>query len=449
MPRSRHTDCGGSAAVFLFFLLVFVGPGRAWGWESEDFTLDNGLRVILVRESKAPVVATQVWYRVGALDEVAGKTGLAHMLEHMMFQGTKAVPGGEYSRIIARHGGEENAATAWDHTQYWSRLASSQLELALKLEADRMENLVFHPGRFGSENHVVREERRTRTDSNPQGRYFEKFRRFFFQDHPYGRPIIGWMKDIEGYTLADVAGWYRRHYSPDNAILVIVGDIEFISARDRVRHWFGGIAPSGRKERSALPDLPEGSGFRRLVHRDPQVMAPFMQISWSVPSLAYGATGDAYALDLLAAVLGGGGSSRLYRRLVVQEQKAVAVQTQYAGSSLGVETFDIYADPRDGVPVDDLERALFAEMETFLANPVSEAQLQRAKNGLLAERIYSRDAVQHLATMIGRLSIVGVDWKREIEDGPRMIQEVTAERLQEVAARYLTRDRAVVGVLTP
>ncbi|MBF0134309.1 MAG: insulinase family protein [Magnetococcales bacterium] len=421
----------------------------AWGLESEALTLGNGLRLIMVREPKAPVVVTQVWYRVGGVDEVTGKTGLSHMLEHMMFQGTREVPPGGYGRMIARHGGEENASTTWDFTDYWSKLSSDQLDLALKLESDRMHNLVLDADRFQSENNVVREERRSRFDSNPQGRFFEKFRHFFFQDHPYGRPVIGWMKDIEGYTVADLESWYRRHYTPDNAIVVIVGDVDFAQGKKLVETYFGSIQPSAGKRGERLPKTQPIVGGRRLVERDPGVMAPSLHIAWPAPSYTFGDAADVPALDVLATILGGGGSSRLYRHVVMEQQKAVMVQSQYSGMTLGVDSLDIYADPWDGFPVEDLEKAVVAEVADLREHLVTDEELQRAKNGLLAERIYDRDSVDHLASLIGQLSIIGLDWRHFVEGYPQMIQEVTAERIREVAVRHLGLDKAVVGILTP
>ncbi|HIJ85293.1 MAG: Peptidase PpqF, involved in biosynthesis of pyrroloquinoline quinone [Magnetococcales bacterium] len=444
--RSRFVD---PFTVFFALVLTLAGIRGAYGLESEDLVLDNGLRVILVREPKAPVVMTQVWYRVGAVDEVDGKTGLAHMLEHMMFQGTREVAPGKYSRVIAQNGGEDNASTGWDYTNYWSKLPSAQLDLALRLEADRMRNLVLDAKKLESENLVVREERRMRTDSNPQGRFSERFRSFFFQDHPYGRPIIGWMKDIEGHTLKDLESWYRQYYSPDNAVIVIVGDVDFVQAKTLVRTYFGAFKPSGREWKARLPQSQEVIGNRRLVESDPAARAPVFSISWPAPSYTFGNFEDIYALDLLATVLGGGGSSRLYRHIVVEQQKAVSAQTQYGGSSLGVETFDVFADPRDGLSVAVLEQAVFEEVGALMETLVSDEELQRAKNGVLAERIYARDSIDHLAVMIGQMSVNGLDWRRLVDDYPKKIQEVTAQRIREVAMRYLSRDKAVVGILTP
>lgn len=446
-PRSRRADC--LLLVLLFILPIFWVEG-AWGFESRDLVLENGLRVIMVRESRAPVVVVQVWYRVGAADEVDGKTGLAHMLEHMMFQGTKDVPPGGYGRMVAKLGGENNASTSWDFTDYWSKLSSDQLDLALKLEADRMQNLVFDPERFQSENLVVREERRTRTDSRPQNRFFERFRSFFFENHPYGRPVIGWMQDIAGHTLGDLEAWYRRYYTPDNAVLVIVGDVDFTRGLEAVRSNFGAIKPSGRPHGTKFPEYKQVTARqRRLVEQDKTVMTPVFHVAWPVPSYTSGVADDVHVLDLLAVVLGGGGSSRLYRSVVVEQQVAVAVQAQFSGLSLGIDTFDVYADPRDGVAVDVLEKAIFAEVGALMEAEVSEEELQRAKNSLLADRIYARDSIDHLAAMIGQLTVNGLDWQAMINDFPHKIQSVTAKRLQEVAVRYLAVDHSVVGILTP
>lgn len=448
MLRLRRIDY-----FIVIFTLVFALPGMgmkvAWGLESEELTMGNGLRLIMVREPKAPVVMTQIWYRVGGVDEVAGKTGLSHMLEHMMFQGTREVPPGGYGRIIAQHGGEDNASTSWDSTDYWSKLSSDQLDLALKLEGDRMQNLVLDASRFQSENNVVREERRSRFDSNPQGRFFEKFRNFFFQDHPYGRPVIGWMADIEGLTVQDLESWYRHHYTPDNAIVVIVGDVDFAQGKKLVETYFGSIKPSDGKHLGRLSQTQQITGGRRLVERDPGVIAPSLRIAWPTPSYIFGDSADVPVLDVLATILGGGGSSRLYRHVVMEQQKAVMVQSQYSGMALGVDSLDIHADPRDGFPVEDLEKAVMAEVLDLMENLVTDEELQRAKNGLLADRIYARDSIDHLASMIGQLSVLGLDWRRFVEGYPQIIQGVTAEQVRAVAVRYLGLDKAVVGILTP
>ncbi|MBF0358925.1 MAG: insulinase family protein, partial [Magnetococcales bacterium] len=256
------------------FSLLFFWSLHAQALESRSFTLKNGLQTILVKESKAPVVVTQVWYRVGASDEVSGKSGLAHMLEHMMFQGTKRLGPSEFSAIIARNGGDDNASTAQDYTNYWIKLSSDRLELALDLEADRMQNLLLNEEEFRSENLVVREERRSRTDNKPTARFFEKFRKAAFSDHQYGRPVIGWMADIEKHTLADLQAWYKENYAPDKATLVVVGDIEFDSAEALVRKHFSPLKQSLGKERKPLKALPKREGTLRFDAQDSRATLP-------------------------------------------------------------------------------------------------------------------------------------------------------------------------------
>lgn len=446
--RSRFVD-GLIALMVGISSLFLVWGGEAQAVEAQDWVLHNGLRVILVNEAKAPVVVTQVWYRVGGIDERDGKTGLSHMLEHMMFRGTRAVPAGEYSRIIARNGGEDNASTSWDYTDYWSKLSSDQLDLALKLEADRMHNLVLDPEKFRSENLVVREERRTRFESNPQGRFFEKFKHHFFQNHPYGRPVIGWMQDIVNYTVQDLETWYRSHYTPDNAVLLVVGDVDFVRAKGMIQDYFGAIPSGGQKERTRLPKDQKIVGGRRLVVQDKEAMGAVLHMAWPVASLTFGRLEDVYPLDVLAAVLGGGGSGRLYRRIVVEQQKAVSVQAQYGGTSLGPETFEISLEPRDGLPVAEVEAAVLAELGTMMEQVVGDQELQRAKNSLLAERIYAMDSIDHLAGMIGRLAINGLDWRAVVDHYPEKVQEVTGLQIRDVVRRYLVQDHAIVGILTP
>ncbi|MBF0422095.1 MAG: insulinase family protein [Magnetococcales bacterium] len=450
MRQSRFVDGLVTILAGLLCTLPWVWLGEAWGLEAEDWRLDNGLRVILVHEAKAPVVVTEVWYRVGGIDERAGKTGLSHMLEHMMFRGTQEVPAGEYSRIIARHGGEDNASTSWDYTSYWSKLSSDHLDLALRLEADRMHNLIIDPGKFHSENLVVREERRTRYDSNPQGRFFEKFKTFFFQDHPYGRPVIGWMSDILGYTVKDLETWYRTWYTPDNAILVVVGDVDFNQAKKMIQTYFAPITSGTRKVAARLPEMQQVTGGRRLLEQDKGAMGPVLHLAWPAPSLTFGHPEDVYSMNVLTTILGGSGSSRLYRRVVMEQQLAVSVEAQFGGGySLGLDTLEISSEPRDGIALAKLEMALLNDVDSLGNTLVADEELQRAKNGLLAEWIYSKDSVDHLAALIGHLSVNGLDWRQFVEHYPTRIQDVTATQIRDIARRYLAKDKAVIGILTP
>jgi zinc protease len=435
----------------LFFCALFFWSVNAQALESRSFTLDNGLHTILVQESKAPVVVSQVWYRVGASDEVDGKTGLAHMLEHMMFQGTDKIKPSQFSRIIARNGGEDNASTAQDYTNYWVKLSSDRLELALKLEADRMQNLLLQESEFRSENSVVQEERRSRTDNNSNARFFEKFRKATLKDHPYGRPVIGWMGDIEKHSVADLQEWYKRYYAPDKAILVVVGDIEFDLAEGMVRKYFTPLKSSSIPERPALPKFPDLEKTMRLDVQDKSATLPLYYVGFPVPTFMMSAddVDDAFALELLSSILGGSSSSRIYRQLVVKDGLAVSAGSGYGGLSRGVELFSLSAVPRPGVTLKQLEEALFTQVREMMSKPISERELQRAKNGLIASHLFAQDSIDRIAWLIGRASANNRDWRLLVEQYPDRVQSVTAKQVKEAAARYLQKSRASIGTLHP
>ncbi|MBF0453934.1 MAG: insulinase family protein [Magnetococcales bacterium] len=444
--RGRGWLRGGQAALLFSLVLWSV---NAQALVSRSFTLENGLQTVLVREPKAPVVVTQVWYRVGAADEEAGKTGLAHMLEHMMFQGTEKIAPAQFSKIIARNGGEDNASTAQDYTNYWIKLSSDRLDLALSLEADRMRHLRLQEAEFDSENLVVREERRSRTDSNPTARFLEKFRQAAYGDHPYGRPVIGWMEDVKNHTIDDLRQWYRRHYSPDQAILVVVGDIDFDGAEQKVRKLFSPLENSASWQRPPLPKRVQPDQTVRLDLHDENSQLSHFFAGFSTPSFTMGDVKEAFALELLSTVLGSSASSRIYRQLVVKEGLAVSARSGYGGLSRGEELFSLSATPRPGVSLEQLEEALFVEVEKLVAEPIGERELQRAKNGLIAGHLFAQDSVDRIAWLIGRVSVNEGDWRLLVEEYPDRVQAVTAEEIQQVAQRYLKKSRATIGTLQP
>ncbi|MEO5338954.1 MAG: insulinase family protein [Magnetococcus sp. MYC-9] len=454
-------------------LLALLPLWHAEGLEQQDFSLENGLRVILVREPKAPVAIAQIWYRVGALDEPEGKSGLSHMLEHMMFQGTPAVPAGEFHRIIGRNGGENNASTSRDHTSYYIKLASDRIALALDLEADRMRHLSLRETEFRSENLVVQEERRTRTDADPNGRFLEKFQAKAYGSHPYGRPVIGWMTEIQQYTTEDLRAWYHRYYVPNNAVLVVVGDIELASMAQQVRDRFSSIPaapppttslpehPPPWERDGSVPTLPQApsSVAQRLEVTDPAVTLPMWYGGYPTPSLLTVDREDVFALDLLATLLGSGSNSRLYKRLVLEEGLAVSVSASYGGYARSWELFTLSAAPKmdDGQDVGAqasslmprLEQAILAEVRRLAQEPVGERELQRAKNSMMAHHIFARDSLHELASVIGLLAASNLDWPALVDDFPQKIAAVRAEDVQRVAARYLRPDLLTVGVLKP
>ncbi|MBF0310109.1 MAG: insulinase family protein [Magnetococcales bacterium] len=415
-----------------------------------DFRLENGLRVVLVQEPKAPVVVTQVWYRVGSVDEEPGRTGLSHMLEHMMFRGTPDHPDGEFSRIVSHLGGDDNASTSQDFTQYYVKIASNHLERILALEADRMHNLRLEEEVLRTENAVVQEERRSRTDSDPQARMAEKFQERLFSGHPYGHPIIGWMADIQAHRRDDLARWYRLHYAPNNAALVVVGDLDLDRAQRLVETYFASIPPAeslpdGRIARPPLPEQPQ-----RLVVEDATARVGLWNMAFSAPSLAQGdAEREVMACEVLTELLGGGLSSRLYRRLVVEEQLAVAVNAGYGGMERGGGTIQLQVTPRSGVDAVRIEEQVRAVIERLRQEPVDETELQRVRNNLIAGHVFTQDSAYYLAHSIGRSVTAGIDWRGQVLDYPHHLREVAVADVQAAAGRYLDPQRATIGWLQP
>ncbi|MBF0156208.1 MAG: insulinase family protein [Magnetococcales bacterium] len=427
------------------------------GLDYRDGKLGNGLQVIMIREPKAPIITSQVWYRVGAVDEETGKTGLAHMLEHMMFQGDTEEGPGQFSRIVARNGGDDNASTAADYTLYHINLASDRLELALRLESARMRELATSGEKFSSENKVVQEERRTSIDSDPFGGMQERFRAMAFAGHPYGRPIIGWMTDIEKLTVADLQAWHHRYYAPDNALLVLAGDLDFNRTWSLVERYFAPLPPRTRPsvaqsvaeaQPGAVGPPPKGE---RLEVADPRATLSVLQIAFPVPSL--GEPGidpdEVISLKLLAWVLGGGNSSLLYRRLVMEQGVAVSASVDHPWMSRHRDLFTITAVPRAGVSLATLEFSLFQEIAKVAEEAISAEEWERATNGIIAGHTYSRDSVYRTAWTVGRAWASHVDWHLALEEYPDRIRKITPVALRQVAAKYLQRDLAMVGTLTP
>ncbi|MBF0188120.1 MAG: insulinase family protein [Magnetococcales bacterium] len=417
----------------------------------QDFTLENGLRVIMVQERKAPVVAVHLWYNVGATDEEDGATGLAHMLEHMMFQGTTMVGPGEYSQRIARMGGDDNAATSLDYTYYYVKVSSDRLQKVLELEADRMRNLVIDEEKFRSENMVVQEERRQRTDSRPSARLMERLRTVANgADHPYGRPVIGWMEDIRNHSVEEMRTFYRTHYRSDNAVLVIVGDLAFSPARRIIDETMGAVpAPKKPHTRAALskPHFPDS--LKTISLKDKRVTMRRLYRTYPVPTLVDPAfADDVYALDVLVTILGDGESSRLYRALVEKERLANGTDAGYGGISRQWEQFSIYANLVPGVPMKRVLAVVDQEVERLRNELVSEREYNKAINALLAGHVYGRDTVDNLAWAIGRLTVSGIDWRVTL-NYPERVAQVTREDVRRVAQRYLRHDQGVLAYLLP
>lgn len=414
----------------------------------QEFKLDNGLKVIVQEDHRSPVVVSQVWYRAGSLDEVNGKTGVAHVLEHMMFKGTKEVKAGQFSRLIAAAGGKENAFTGTDYTCYFQQLEKSHLPLAFKLEADRMANLQLTDEEFAKEIKVVMEERRWRTDDKPQSKVNEAFQGTVYRAHPYSRPVIGFMNDLENMTADDAREWYRNWYAPNNATLVVVGDVKADEVHKLAKKHFGKLKPKALPVRKPQVE-PEQIGERRVVVKAPAKL-PYLLMGYPVPALNNPDTDwEPYALEVLAGVLSGNPAARLNQRLVRESKLAVDASAGYDLLARGRQSiFALDATPSEGKTVVELEAALLQQIESIKESGVTLEELDRVKAGVIAADVYKRDSMFYQGMQIGTIETIGFSWKI-LEDYPNRLRAVTPEQVQAVARKYLLKDKLSVATLDP
>ncbi len=434
------------ASVCLAVMLGFA-PARALVFDPKTFTLANGLQVVVVENRRAPIVVQMIWYKVGAADDPPGKSGIAHFVEHLMFKGTPSVPPGAFSRIVARHGGVDNAFTSHDYTAYFQRVASDKLELVMRLEADRMTNLRLNDAAVVPERDVVLEERRARTGNDPLAQLYERRRAVTYLRHPYRRPVIGWKREIEELTTADAVAFYRAHYAPNNAILILAGDVGPDRARTLAERHFGPI-PWRAVPPRARPVEPEPLAAKRVVMKNPRVHLPRLTISYRAPSFTTGAVAHAYPLLVLAEALGGGATSRLYRALVADRAIASSVETWYGAARLDGSEFSIAVAPKVGGAIAPLEAALKAELRRVKELGITERELARVKRSLLAGAIYARDGIRAAPNIIGRALATGRTIA-DVEAWPERIRAVTAEQIGAAARAVLVEKRSVTGVLLP
>jgi len=416
----------------------------------QEVTFDNGLKVVVKEDHRAPVVVSQIWYKVGASDEPDGITGISHVLEHMMFKGTQRHPDGSFSRIIAENGGRENAFTGADYTAYFQTLGKSRLETAFRLEADRMQNLVLDEKEFAKEIRVVMEERRLRTDDRPESLAYEKFMATAFTTHSYKNPIIGWMRDLEKMTVEDVRAWYRRWYVPNNATLVVVGDVKTADVMALARKYFGPI-PRRPVERVNIPAEPAQTASRRSGLKAP-AQVPTLLVGFHVPAfgtaLDAGAAWEPYALQVLSGVLDGGNSARFQRELVRGTEIAASVGTSYNPVARHPVLFVVSGTPSQGQKVEVLQAAVREQIRRLQREPVSETELSRIKAQVTSSSVFIRDSVFYQAMQMGMLETVGLDWKL-LDRYPERIMAVTPAQVQAVARKYLTENNMTVTVLEP
>lgn len=412
-----------------------------------ETTLDNGLHVVVKEDRRAPSVVHMVWYGIGSMDEPDGVSGIAHMLEHMMFKGTENLAPGEFNRRVAAAGGRDNAFTGRDYTAYFQQIPPDRLDEMMWMEADRLANLIISEKEFLPEREVVKEERRMRTDDNPRSLLWEQLMATAYTAHPYRRPIIGWMTDIEDYTVEDARRWHEDWYAPNNARVVVVGDVDHREVFALAEKHYGPIAARTLPERRISRE-PQQRGTRQVIVEAPAEL-PQLTLAWHAPTLRDVHTDrDVFALQVLASVLDGHDGARLPRRLVREEQIAVAVDASYGGISRGPSLFTLGATPAAGRSVEELEAALREEVARIARDGIEEAELRRVLTQTLAAEVYKRDSLMGQAMEIGFLEAVGISWRDEqaLLDG---IRAVTAAEVQQVARRYFTDATLTRAILDP
>jgi len=422
---------------------VATGPGAP-----EMFRLANGMDVLVIPDHRAPVVTHMVWYRIGAADETPGKTGLAHFLEHLMFKGTDKIAPGEFSKIVARNGGQDNAFTSYDFTAYYQAIAKDRLPLVMEMEADRMTHLKLTDKEVLPERDVVIEELRMRIENEPVAGLQSKMNAALYGASPYGRDVIGVKSEVEKLGTEDALDFYRRFYTPNNAILIVAGDVTAAELKPLAEKYYGVIKPRAetlKRKRAAIvwPTEP-----KRVTLHDPRVREETWIRAYPAPSSAQAGTRRSAALDVLAEIIGGGTTSRLYQALVVQDRIATAVQAWYEGDKLGAGEFGIYALPRVGRSASDAEKAVDVELAKFIAGTIDADELKRAKSQLVASAVYARDKQRTLAYAYGSGMTTGLT-ARQVYEWPDYIRAVTAQDVLAAAKDVLDARHAVSGVLLP
>jgi zinc protease len=438
-------------ALLALALATTVANG-GFAMEIESGKLANGMEIVVVPDHRAPVVVHSVWYTVGSVDEAKGHTGLSHMLEHMMFKGTEKYPYQVMDKTVQRNGGVQNAFTSRDMTAYHQTITKDKLPLMMDIESDRMEGLNINDKVLTPEKNVVLEERRLRTDSQPQSRFFEALVKAHYPHHPYGNPVIGWKQDIENYKLADVLDWYRRHYAPNNAMLLVVGDTTLKDVEPLAEKYYGKVEPMADVPKRTAHVEPARTAPVWLTHVEKDVQVPVFYRLYRTPSLFQGVAGakpseaDCVALKVLAEVLGGSDAARLYQSLVVDQNLSDGASSDYDFISGGESTLDIQVTPKPGVTMDKIDAAVKAEVAKMIATPVSEAELARAKINILADTIYGQDDDDNLMWQVGSWRLAGGDVK-DFNKWQDALKKVTAADVQRVAKAYLAPAGETTGIL--
>ncbi len=431
--------------LFPFLLAPWLlGQALANPYET---TLDNGLRIIVKEDHRAPTAVHMVWYRIGSMDEVDGQSGVAHALEHMMFKGTPSVGPGEFNRLVAAAGGRDNAFTSRDYTAYFQQIPKEKLGDMMQLEADRMRHLNVDPKEFEQEIKVIMEERRMRTDDDPEAKLFEQMNAAAFLAHPYRRPIIGWMDDLQNMSAASLKAWYDTWYVPNNAYVVVTGDVDHEAVFALARQYYGGLEARPLPARRGIVE-PRQEGVRRITVKAPAEL-PSLILAYKAPILrAPKNDRDPYALEILTAILNGHDAARFNKKLVREDKVALSAGVGYDSTARGPGLIFLYGTPSEGRTVAELEVALRAEIERIRQEGVSETELKRTRAQLIAGQVYKLDSMFGQAMEIGQTEAVGLSWK-DVDTMRERLQQVSAADVQAVAKKYFDDDGLTVGILDP
>lgn len=432
----------------IFFATSSASPSNAAQPGVTHTKLENGMEIVVIPDHRAPVITHMVWYKVGAADEPRGKSGIAHYLEHLMFKGTEKIAPGEFSKIIARNGGQDNAFTTQDATAYFQQVATDRLPLVMEMEADRMVNLRLLADDVTNERQVILEERRSRVDNDPSSILSEQMGAALFLSHPYGIPVIGWQHEIEALSQQDALDFYKKFYAPDNAILVVAGDVEPDEVIALAKKNFGPLKASGISPKRIRVNEPEHSAPRRVILKDERVAKETISRSYLTLGYTTAAPREAEALELLSSILGSTNTGRLYKKLVVEEKKSASAGAWYSGSGLDSGQFGVYAMAAGDHRLEDLESSIDAVLDDLQKNGITSAELERARNSEIAELVYDADSQSNQAREYGWALVTGRTVE-DVQNRAERLAAVTAEDIQAVAHKYLELKRSVTGLLLP
>ncbi len=430
-------------------LFLFTLPALGVNMTTKEAKLDNGLKIVVREDHRAPVIVSQVWFKVGSADEYTGITGISHALEHMMFKGTKKFPDGSYSDIIAKNGGTDNAFTTDDFTAYYAELDASKLELSFELEADRMQNLIITAEEFAKEKQVIKEERRLRTDDNPQMLTYERFMAAANISGPYHHPVIGWMHDIEQMTAEDLQMWYDNWYGPNNAVLVVAGDVDADKVIELAKKHFGKVTKKALLKTKNYQEI-GALGETRIVVKK-KAMLPYLMFGYNVPAISEFTKEESYApyaLLLAAYALDGGNSSRFSKTLIRRDELAIGLGTYYDPFQRYSSQFKLTGIPAGKHTVEDLEKGILSQIELLKTELIGDAELNKIKTQIISSEIFGKDSIAEQAITIGSFECIGLSWK-DAEQYVENIKAVTAEQIKEVVEKYLVSDQKTVAILDP